>query len=147
MATYRYNAETKEVEPIRGLDAKVEAAAVHQDTLPTPLRHPVTGRVHDSKSEYLRDCDRTGTRVVGNDWLGLEPTRPADSFSDELVMDHIHRAEAIMRDPAKRRERNNLSQRMAEASSEFMRNGKIQTSRIPDQRRDERPQAYQRKYF
>lgn len=143
--TMRYNHETKELEEICGLDAHVAAAAIHQDTLEKPLRHPVTGRIHDSKSEYLRDCDRTGTRVVGNDWLGLEPTRPEDKFTDEMIIDRIHRAEAIMRDPAKRRERNNLSQRMAEASAEFMQNGKIQTARIPDERR--KPGEVTRRYY
>jgi hypothetical protein len=117
------------IEPI-GVSPEVKAAAIHQDTLSPPLRHPVTGRMHDSKSQYLRDCEQTGTRVVGNDWLGLERVRPADDkVDDQRIMDRIHKAEAILRDPAKRRERNNLSMRIAEASKEFMENGKIQVRR------------------
>lgn len=120
------------VEEIVGLSPEVVAHAIHQDTLETPLRHPVTGRIHDSKSEYMRDCAATGTRVVGNDWLGLESCKPEDKITDEMIIDRIHKAEAIMRDPARRRERQNLSMRMAEHSSKFMKNGKIQTNRIPD---------------
>lgn len=124
-----------ELVEILGLSPEVEAAAVHQDTLASPLRHPVTGRIHDSKSEYLRDCERTGTRVVGNDWLNLSPSKPQDKITDSMIIDKIHKAEAIMRDPAKRRERNNLSLRMAETSQRFMKDGKITVGRIPDERR------------
>lgn len=123
------------MEEIIGLSPEVETHSIHQDTLETPLRHPVTGRIHNSKSEYMRDCAATGTRVVGNDWLGLESCKPDDKITDSMIMDKIHKAEAIMRDPARRRERQNLSMRMAEHSHKFMKDGRIQIGRIPDEKR------------
>lgn len=130
MTKRTYRMVDGELVEILGLSPKVEAAAIHADTLDKPLRHPVTGRIHDSKSEYLRDCEQTGTRVVGNDWLGLEATKPQDRVTDEVIMDRMRKAEAILRDPAKRRERQNLNYRMAEHSERFMKDGKIPVKRV-----------------
>ena len=131
---YRWNQGTGEVEEILGLSPEVETHAVHEDTLSTPLRHPVTGRIHDSKSAYMKDCAQTGTRVVGNDWVGLEPTKPKDKITDELIMDRIHKAESIHRDPAKARERQNLSRKMWENSQKFMKEGTIRLIRLPEEK-------------
>ncbi len=124
MTRSRYeDGEWREV--VKGLTPEASSAAIHQDTLETPLRHPVTDRIHTSKSEYMRDCERTGTRVVGNDWVGTGPTKPDDIITDKMIMDKMRKAEAILRDPAKRRERQQLNYKMAEHSKRFMKQGKV----------------------
>lgn len=120
----RINGKIQEIE-VEGLTKEAQSHFVHQDTLEKPLRHPVTGRIHDSKSGYMRDCEATNTRVVGNDWVGTTPEGPKDLIDDALIMDRMRKAEAILRDPAKRRERQQLNYRMAEHNDRFMKNGKI----------------------
>jgi len=124
MARERF-VDGKWVEIVKGASEEVKSAAIHEDTLAQPLRHPVTNRIHDSKSSYMRDCEETGTRVVGNDWVGTGPTKPDDIIDDKMIMDKMRKAEAILRDPAKRRERQNLNYKMAEHSKRFMQNGKV----------------------
>lgn len=132
MTSRVYKMVGEECVEILGLPKEVEAAAIHQDTLETPLRHPVTGRIHTSRSEYMRDCDRTGTRVVGNDWVGLEPTKPKDKITDALILDKIQKAEAIHRDPARLRERENENRMRFEHAQRFMSQGRIPVERLRD---------------
>lgn len=130
---YKWQGEGGIVE-IEGLSEEAKSANIHDDTLKQPLRHPVTGVIHDSRSSYMKDCARTGTRVVGNDWLGLEACKPEDKITDSLIMDKMRKAESIMRDPAKRRARENENRLRAETANRFMQHGSISVSRKLDER-------------
>jgi hypothetical protein len=80
------------------------SAFLVDDTLPTPLRNPVTGVIYTSRSEYVRSVNNAGCRIVGNDWINEGGPRNdvKDKISDEKIMDAIYRAEAIESDPDKR---------------------------------------------
>lgn len=114
-----------EIVEVLGLTKEVEAHAVHQDTLEKPLKHPVTGKIHDSKSAYLKDCELTGTRVVGNDWINgsqkLEDCKPKDLITDDKILRAMKKAENIQRDPAKRRQWQATERRKYIAQQQFMR--------------------------
>lgn len=47
---------------------------VQSDSLDKPLSHPVTGKVHDSKSTFRRDTKNSGCVEVGNDKPRFAPT-------------------------------------------------------------------------
>lgn len=79
------------------------SAAVHQDTMPA-LRHPVTGKVYESKSAYLRAVKADGLTIVGNDLLSRKAHTPTDLITEEKVMAAIQKTEAILSDPARRNE-------------------------------------------
>lgn len=83
------------------------APAVHQDTLKSPLKNPVTGNIHDSTSSYMKEVRASGCEVVGNELLSQKPRRTRELITDAVVMDKIERAEAIHSDPAKYRARMN----------------------------------------
>lgn len=119
-----------EVVEILGLDAGAEqSAAVHQDTLSTPLRDPVTGKMYDSKSKLLEAYAARGSRVVGNDWANSsmkpEDCRPKDKITDAKMQDAIRKAEAVHSDPAKRRAWKNEQIKRAEHAQRFMRQGRV----------------------
>lgn len=80
--------------------AESKSASVHQDTI-TALKHPVTGKVYESKSAYLKDLKRDGLSVVGNDLLSKKKQVIADRVTEEMIMDKIERAESIVSDPFK----------------------------------------------
>lgn len=73
------------------------------DSMP-PLRHPVSGHVFESKSAYLRETERLGLQVVGND--KRTPVNK-DKLTEKVILDRIERAEAIHSDPFKYRQRMN----------------------------------------
>lgn len=91
------------------LDGKIEPEPfyVHQDTLEKPLKHPVTGKIYDSRSEYEKDTRKMGLEIVGEDKLSQRPTRRHDSLTEEKIIDAIHKAESIVGDPTKFRARMN----------------------------------------
>lgn len=118
-ALYRFiNGEFVEVYNTEKVEA--EAPFVQQDTLSSPLRNPVTGKIHDSKSNYLKECDRLGLEVVGNDLMSKKPDMRPDKFTEELIMDRIERAEAILSDPAKRNEREYMNERLRERNERLL---------------------------
>jgi hypothetical protein len=80
------------------------SAFVHGDSM-TPLRHPVTQEIIDSRSNYDRINKRLGLEVVGNEKLSERKDSRPDTFTDAKVLDGIYRAEAIMNDPSKLRAR------------------------------------------
>lgn len=83
--------------------------AVHNDTMPA-LRHPVTGKMYDSKSEYIKECNRLGLEIIGNELLsekGSKVHNLKDPLTDEVIIDKIHKAESIFDDPTKLRARQN----------------------------------------
>ena len=84
-----------------------KSAFIQTDTIMGGLRHPVTGKVYDSKSAYLKECDRLGLEVVGNDLLSRKPNHIPDRLTESVILDRIERAEAICSDPAKFRARQN----------------------------------------
>jgi hypothetical protein len=47
---------------------------VQSDSLDKALAHPVTGKVHDSKSTFRRDTRNSGCVEVGNDKPRFAPT-------------------------------------------------------------------------
>jgi hypothetical protein len=77
--------------------------AVHTDTLKEPLKHPVTGKIFESRSAYEKETKRLGLEVVGNDKLSEKPRQLKDKITESQIMDAIHHAEAIHSDPAKLR--------------------------------------------
>jgi hypothetical protein len=91
------------------LDGKAEAEPffVHEDTLEKPLRHPVTGKIYDSRSEYEKETKRLGLEIVGEEKLSQRPRRTKDSLTEERIMDAIEKAESITGDPSKFRARMN----------------------------------------
>lgn len=88
-----------------------ETPFVHQDTMP-PLKNPVTGNIHDSKSNYVKECNRNGLVIVGDDLLSKYKHTPKQYLTDEKILDAAEKAESILRDPTKRREYEN--KRLAE---------------------------------
>jgi hypothetical protein len=87
-------------------DPESHSASVIGDAM-TPLQHPVTGEIVDSKSNYARINKRLGLEVVGNEKLSERKDSRPDTFTDAKILDGIYRAEAIMADPSKLRARQN----------------------------------------
>lgn len=79
---------------------------IHDDSMP-PLRHLVSGKVFDSKAQYLAECRKHNVSVVGNDLLSKQKHELPDRLTDAKVMDAVHKAESIMSDPSKLRARMN----------------------------------------
>jgi len=118
--------ELVELEDISGITDEAKLHFVHNDTLEKPLKNLVTGKMYDSKSAYLRDVHKMGSRVVGNDWVGdNKPTGPADIITDAKIMEAMRKAEAIQRDPARRREWQMMEKKKAEAQRQFMARGRV----------------------
>jgi hypothetical protein len=80
------------------------APFIHDDSMP-PLRHLVSGQIFDSKSAYLRECDRLGLQVVGNDLLSKEKHQVKERVTEQVILDKIEKAESICSDPSKLRAR------------------------------------------
>jgi len=93
--------------------AEAMSAAVHQDTMPA-LTHPVTGKVYESRSAYIRDCKEQGLTIMGNDLLSRHAHKPPELITEEKVMNAIHKTEAIMSDPARRNELRYKNERLLE---------------------------------
>jgi len=83
---------------------QVAAPFVQQDTM-EPLRHPISGKIYDSKSEYMRETRAHGCEVVGNDLLSNKPRKTKEVITESMVLDRIERAESILNDPSKYRAR------------------------------------------
>lgn len=114
------------IEDIAGITEEAKLHFVHQDTLEKPLKDLVTGKMYDSKSALLDAYKARGSRVVGNDWVGdTTPTGPKDQITDAKIMQAMLKAEAIQRDPARRREWQAMERRKAEAQRQFMKNGRV----------------------
>lgn len=92
---------------------EAKSASVHQDTI-GPLKHPVTGKIYESKSAYLRDLKRDGLTVVGNDLLSKKKQVIADRVTEEMIMDKIERAESIVSDPFKLSQERNRNLQLLE---------------------------------
>jgi hypothetical protein len=114
------------IEDVAGITEEAKSAFVHQDTLEKPLKDLVTGKMYDSKSALLDAYKARGSRVVGNDWVGdTTPTGPKDQITDEKIMKAIHQAEAIQRDPARRRAWQATERRKAIAQQQFLSRGRV----------------------
>lgn len=90
------------------------APAVRADTLLSPIKHPVTGKMYDSVSAYEKDCRAQGFEIVGNEKLSQKPRRLKDKISEEKVMDAIYRAESFHSEPARTRAWRNEQQERLE---------------------------------
>lgn len=122
---YKYT-ENGLVEQVAGITEEAKAHFVHQDTLETPLKDLVTWKMYDSKSALLDAYKQRGSRVVGNDWVGdTKPTGPADTITDAKIMEAVHKAEAIQRDPARRRAWQATERRKAQAQRQFLAKGRV----------------------
>lgn len=99
---------------------ETEAPAVHQDTLKSPLRNPVTGRIHDSTSTYLKECKTLGLEVVGNDLMSKRPDGRVDKINEAMIMDKIEKAESIVSDPTKYREYQNRNLELYERNQRLL---------------------------
>lgn len=88
---------------------------IQGDTLDKPLKHPVTGKMYDSRSEYLKATKALGLEVVGDEKLSQRPRNLKENITDDKIIDAIQRAEAIQSDPFKR----NQFKRMNEIRTEM----------------------------
>lgn len=84
---------------------QVNAPYVQGDTLGRPLRHMVSGKMFDSKSELRRENDRTGCIEVGTERLSEKKHSTREIITEKLVLDRIEKAESILNDPSKYRAR------------------------------------------
>lgn len=111
-----YDARTgEENEPVSVIDWDAPVtSSVHVDTMDT-LKHPVTGEYYTSKSEYLKECRRLNLEIVpDSEKFSTRGNEYKDKITEALVMDRIERAEAIVSDPAKLRERHYQNERILE---------------------------------
>lgn len=106
-----YNSETPELAPY-----------VQDDTM-APLKHPVTGKIIESRAEYLRVTKSLGLEIVGNDLLSKRARRANPEIPESAVMDAIQRAESVFSDSAKLRAYRNMQMELAE-KRERMLNGR-----------------------
>lgn len=121
-ALYRFiNGEFVEVYSDQDREAP-KAPVIHNDTMDA-LRNPVTGTIHDSKSSYLKECDRLGLEVVGTEKFSQKGNALKDKLTDAVILDRIEKAEAILSDPAKRRERQYRNERLLELRERLLGNG------------------------
>ncbi len=81
------------------------APFIHQDSFKPGmrLRHPVTDELVDSKSRWAAINKAEGLTCVGNDLLSKRRGRGPEKLTEEVILDRIHRAEAIQSDPSKLR--------------------------------------------
>ena len=98
----------------------VEAPNVCQDTIP-PLKHPVTGEIVNSRSEWNRINKLRGLECVGNDLLSHKSSNIPDRITDAVIMDKMEQAEAILSDPARRRAFHNMNLVLAERNERLLR--------------------------
>jgi len=77
---------------------------VHTDELSEPLKHPVNGKTYTSKAKYVKDTQKLGLEIVGEEKLSQKPRQLKDKITEKQVLDAMERAEAIHSDPAKRNE-------------------------------------------
>lgn len=96
---YRWDGE--KVQDIGLAESSGEVTAAVIDDTMDPLKHPVTGKVYDSKRRYLADTKRMGYEVVGNDLLSRQKRELPERITESKVIDACHRAEAIQSDPCK----------------------------------------------
>lgn len=79
-----------------------QSAFIQQDTI-DPIRHMVSGKIFDSRSAYLKECERTNTKVVGNDWVGGVKHDLPDKLTEERIVDAMDFAESTVGDSSKLR--------------------------------------------
>lgn len=115
----RYVMRNGSLEKLAEREALPESLYIVGDTM-DPLRNMVTGKVHDSKSSYMREVDSLGLEVVGNDLLSRKPRNQPDRFTEAMILDRIERAEAIYNDPAKRREVASRNERILERQERLL---------------------------
>jgi hypothetical protein len=99
------------------------ASAFIQDDTMAPLRHPVTSKYYDSKSEYIRDTKRMGMEIMGEEKHSEKPQILQETITEPLIMDRIERAEAIVSDPAKFRARLMENQERLARRERYLNNG------------------------
>jgi hypothetical protein len=94
----------KIVELTASAPGQVSAPYVQQDTM-DPLRHPISGKVYDSKSQFNAETRASGCVCVGNELLSKKPQNRKEVITEKMVLDRIERAESIINDPSKYRAR------------------------------------------
>lgn len=97
------------------------SAFVIDDTFSTPLRHPVTGEIYDSYSNYMKTNKRLNLDVVGNDLLSKRRDNKREVITESMVMDKMAKAESIISDPAKYREYRNMNERLFERNEKLLK--------------------------
>jgi hypothetical protein len=85
-----------------------------------PIKHPVTEEIIDSKSKYHRVNKSLGLEVVGNDLLSQRPQHLKEKITDEVILDRIEKAEAILSDPSKMRAREHENHERLERAEKLM---------------------------
>lgn len=85
------------------------APAVITDTLEQPLRHPVTSKMHTSKSAFRAETKALGYQEVGTELLSQKKQVIKETLTEDKIMSAIHRAEAIHSDPSRAREWQNMN--------------------------------------
>ena len=103
-------------------DFSESVAPFVQDDSMAPLEHLVTGEKFDSKSAYMQRNKELGLSVVGNDLLSKKKRELPDRIDEKLILDRIERAESILNDPDKFRERENRNLRALEQREKLLGN-------------------------
>jgi hypothetical protein len=99
------------------------APYIHQDSFKQPLRHPVTGEMVDSMTRWSEINRSQGLQVVGNDRVANGPQRNIkDRISEEMILDRIHKVEAIASDPSKLRAAREMNQMLTARNLELLKN-------------------------
>lgn len=80
--------------------AEALSPAIHGDEM-APLRHPVTGKIYTSVSQYTRDTKRMGYEIMGTE-KHTKQVLP-DRIDGQRILNACERAEAIQSDPARLR--------------------------------------------
>lgn len=93
--------------------------AVHQDTM-SPLKHPVNGKIYDSRSAYEKATRELGLDIVGNDLLSNKPRNIPDKITDSVLKDAMEKAEAIVYDPSRLRAHNNRNNERYEIQQKLL---------------------------
>lgn len=114
------NGECIEITP----EARPETHAVHEDSIPQGLRHPVTDEIFDSKAKYLKRTRELGLEVVGDDLLSRRERKVPDYLTEEKIMDKFEKAEAIVSDPTRLREHHNRNLARFEEQQRLLRYGR-----------------------
>lgn len=92
------------------------SAFVHQDSFKPgqPLRHPVTGEMVDNHTRWNQINKQENLTCVGNDLQSKRCGRGPEKVTEEVILDRIHKAEAITSDPSRLRAWRNQQMELSE---------------------------------
>lgn len=83
-----------------GKASPTELHSVHQDTM-APLRHPKTGEMIESRTQWNAINSKYKLECVGNDLLSNHKHEIKEHITEERILDAYDKAESILSDPYK----------------------------------------------